>query len=97
MFPDRCKFAIVRPIYKKGDKKEINNYRPVSLLTMMSKIIETIMYRRLEMHLKSSNILASEQFGFMKDAHIDEAIFNFTNNTLTALNQQLHVGRIFAL
>ena len=61
----------------------------------MSKIIETIMYRGPEMHLKSNNILASEQFGFRKDAHIDGAIFNFTNNTLTALNQQLHVGGIF--
>ena len=34
-FPERCKFAIVRPIYKKGEIKEMNNYRPISLLTAM--------------------------------------------------------------
>jgi hypothetical protein len=49
IFPERCKFAIVRPIYKKERrrrrKKEMNNYRPISLLTAMSKILEIIMYK----------------------------------------------------
>ena len=40
--PDRCKFAIVRPIHKKGKLDELNNYRPISLLTAISKILETL-------------------------------------------------------
>ena len=38
IFPERCKFAIVRLIYKKGDEKKISNYRPISLLLAISKI-----------------------------------------------------------
>jgi hypothetical protein len=46
IFPERCKTAIVRPIYKKGHK-EMNNYRPISLLMTISKVFETIMFKRL--------------------------------------------------
>ena len=51
IFPERCKFAIVRPIYKKGGKKEISNYRLISLLKAMSKILDIIMFKGLELHL----------------------------------------------
>ena len=47
LFPDRCKLAIVRPIYKKGDREEINNYRQVPLLPAILKILEIIMLKRL--------------------------------------------------
>ena len=94
-FPERCKFAIVRPVYKKGEKKEMNNYRPISLLTAMSKILETIMFKRLEQHLESNSILNKEQFVFRKDVHIENAIFSLTNNIVTSLNQRQQVGGIF--
>jgi len=40
VFPDRLKYAIVKPIYKKGQKQDISNYRPISLLTSFSKVFE---------------------------------------------------------
>ena len=75
IFPERCKFAIVRPIYKKGGYNEMNNYRPISLLTAISKILETVMFKRLVQHLESNNILNTAQFRFRKEFHIDEAVF----------------------
>jgi hypothetical protein len=61
----------------------------------MSKILEIIMFKRLEQHLVSNNILATEQFGFRKGAHIENAIFTLTDNILTSLNQHQQVGSIF--
>ena len=65
----------------------MNNYRPVSLLTAMSKILEITMFKRMERHLESNNILTTEQFGFRKGMHIENAIFCPTNNIITSLNQ----------
>jgi hypothetical protein len=95
IFPERCKFAIVRPIYKKGQHKEMNNYRPISLLTSFSKILEIIMFKRLVQHLESNNILTSAQFGFRKGVHIEDAIFSLLNYIITLLDQRKYVGGIF--
>jgi len=59
MFPDRLKFAEVKPLFKKGASTEFFNYRPVSLLTSFSKIIEKIIYVRLYQYLNANNILVN--------------------------------------
>ena len=46
------------------------------------------MFKRLEEHLESNNILVTEQFGFRKGVHIENAIFTLTDNILTSLNQK---------
>jgi hypothetical protein len=61
----------------------------------MSKILEIIMFKRLEQHLKSNNILATEQFGFKKSVHIQNAIFTLTDNIFTSLNKRQQVGGFF--
>jgi hypothetical protein len=65
-FPERCKLAIVRPIYTKGNHTELNNYRPVSLLPTISKVLEKAMPNRLSQHFGSNKLLAPSQFGFQK-------------------------------
>jgi len=61
----------------------------------MSKILEIIMFKRLEQHLESNNILTTEQFAFRKGIHIENAVFSLTNNIITSLNQRQQVGGIF--
>jgi hypothetical protein len=61
IFPERCKSTIVRPIHKKGGKDEMNDYRPISLLITIPKILETVMYNRLAQHSEVNNIITSAQ------------------------------------
>jgi Notch-like protein len=67
IYPEKLKYALVRPIYKMGEKTDISNYRPISLLMTFSKIFERVIYARLYQHIQVNNIIAPEQYGFRKD------------------------------
>jgi hypothetical protein len=73
----------------------MSNYRPISLLTTFSKVVENVIYNRISHYLKANNILVSEQYGFRKGITTRNAHFKLTVSTLKLLNQKVHVGRIF--
>jgi hypothetical protein len=50
IFPAWLKYAQIVPVFKKGDKEQPTNYRPISLLTSFSKIFEKVIYKRLDNH-----------------------------------------------
>jgi Notch-like protein len=73
IFPDRLKFAIVKPLFKKGKTHNISNYRPISLLTSFSKIIERLVYARLITHIEANNLLVHTQYGFRTHSSTEKA------------------------
>jgi hypothetical protein len=74
---------------------DISNYRPVSIATSFSKILEKVMYNRLLEHLNNNDILAKEQFGFRKNLTTEKAISELSNKIISALNNKLVVSGIF--
>jgi exonuclease III/uncharacterized protein YutD len=95
LFPTRLKYSQINPVFKKGNKSEMSNYRPISLLTSFSKIFEKIIYNRLQNHIAVNNILAKEQHGFRNKFSTQTASFELINNILDALNNNMKVGGIF--
>jgi hypothetical protein len=95
IFPNRMKFSIVKPVYKKGDKTNPANYRPISLLTSFSKIFEKALYIRLMEQFNTKNLLVENQFGFRKSTTTEDAIFQLTNEILNASNNKILAGSIF--
>jgi len=89
------KFSIVKPIYKKGNKMNPTNYRPISLLTSFLKVFEKALYIRVTEHLNTSTLLVRNQFGFRKGTATEDAIFKLTNEILKSLNNKTLAGRIF--
>jgi hypothetical protein len=89
------KYAVVKPLFKKGDKSKIFNYRPISILSSFSKVLEKVMYAQLQEHLNKNSILAEEQFGFRSDSTTNKAIYMLINETLNALNSKFIVSGIF--
>ena len=65
-FPDLLKIVKVIPIHKGGSNQEMNNYRPISLLSIFDKIIEKLVHKRLYKFLEDNDILYDKQFGFRK-------------------------------
>ena len=64
-FPDPWKLANVMPLYKKNDKTQINNYRPISLLSCVSKIMERVVFKYTFNFLKGNGLLSRFQSGFI--------------------------------
>ena len=66
-YPNLLKIVKVIPIHKGGSTQDVNNYRPISLLSIIDKIIEKLMHKRLDNFLMEHNILYQNQFGFRKN------------------------------
>jgi hypothetical protein len=94
-FPDRLTFSEIKPLFKKGNRTTFVNYRPISLLPSFPKIFEKIIYKRLYQHIRNSNILAKEQYGFRTNSFTEIATHTLLNTVLSSLNNKLYVGGLF--
>ena len=78
IFPDKLKIAKVIAIHKKGATDDPSNYRPISLLSVFSKIFEKIMHKRLYNFLEVNDILQPLQFGFRKKHSTQHTLISMT-------------------
>jgi hypothetical protein len=95
IFPDIMKKAKIRPLFKKGDKQDVQNYRPISILSAFSKILEILIYYRLLSFLMKHDILTNVQHGFMVNRSTETASQLFIESVQEALDRNLHVIGIF--
>jgi len=86
--PDLLKLAKVIPIYKSKNKQLLNNYRPISLLPIISKILEKIMHKRLSGFLSSQGILYPSQYGFRNKHSTIHAVNEFVNDTIDSFEKK---------
>ena len=80
-FPDDCKIAKLKPLFKKGSKIDPQNYRPISLLPLISKIIEKVIHIQTQEYLNKHNILYKYQSGFRKN-HSADTCFSYLNDKI---------------
>jgi Notch-like protein len=95
IFPDRLKFAVVKPIFKNDDKCEPSNCRPISLLSSFCKVFERLIYNRFFEHININNILDNDQYGFRPNSSTEKASFKLTDKMLKSMNNKHLVGGIF--
>ena len=79
VFPRELKLARVIPIYKSSSKQSISNYRPISILTFISKVFEKILYNHISQFMDRNDIICSNQFGFRKNHSTQQAIITLIN------------------
>ena len=84
--PGQFKMAKVISIFKAGDPEQLQNYRPVSLLPVFSKIYEKIMFKKIMSFLNSQNILYKHQYGFRPKHSTIHPIIHLLNNCAQANN-----------
>jgi hypothetical protein len=89
------KIAKVVPLFKNGDPLSMDNYRPISLLSSFSKILEKIVANRLCKYLETNNLLSDSQFGFRSGHSTIHPMTHFANHVSKALNEKEHTIAIF--
>ena len=94
-FPDPLKIVKVIPIHKNGSTQDINNYRPISLLSIFDEIMEKIMHERLYKFLELNNILYSKQFGFRKNNSTIDALIKITDKIRESVDKGKYGCGIF--
>jgi hypothetical protein len=94
-FPDKFKTSRVVPIFKQGDPKICDNYRPIALVNSFSKILEKIIATDLYNHLDLNNLLYLHQYGFQRKMSTEHNLIQVTNFIGNALNNGDWVLGIF--
>lgn len=92
-FPDSLKIAKVTPIYKSGSKLDPSNYRPISVLPVISKVFERILYDRLDKFLNSNKFFSKKQYGFRPKSNTLSATIDLVTKIKNKIDQkQIAVG-----
>ena len=95
IFPKILKKAIVLPLFKNGDPEIMSNYRPISILPTLSKIIEKCLKSRLLHYFGSHNLFNQVQFGYQNNISTQDAILHVTEKIYDNLHEKLSTLAVF--
>ena len=95
IFPDSLKKAVVLPLFKKDDPEIMSNYRPISILPKLSKIIEKCIKSRLLHYFSRNNLLNHVQFGFLPEKSTQDAMIHLTEQIYSNLHNKLSTLAIY--
>ena len=94
-FPSKLKTSRTVPIFKAGSPLICDNYRPISLLSTLSKLLEKIVCKQLVGHLEDNNLLYTHQYGFQHGKSTEHNLIQLTNFINSALNEKKYAIGIF--
>ena len=94
LFPTDCHIAKSKPLFKKGSTALPKNYRPISLLPLISKIIEKVIHDQTQAFLGENRILYRFQSRFRKHFSTESCLSYLNNKIATGFESGLHIGMI---
>ena len=87
-FPESWKHAIVVPVFKTGDTMEPKDYRPISLLPIISKVLEKVVAAQLTSHLENNQLLSKTQHGFRPKLSTETALLTLTSSLFQTMDKR---------
>ena len=88
IFPKKLKIAKVLPLFKKDDYTIMDHYRPISLLTSISKLFEKVVFTQLYDYFRNNDLFYDSQYGFLKDHSTEYAAMELTDKILKAIDDK---------
>ena len=93
-FPEECKIAKLKPIFKKGARTDPKNYRPISLLPLVSKIIEKSIHFQIEDYLNKKKLIYMYQSDFRTNLPTDLCLAQLTDFASAGMDKKMPTGMI---
>ena len=94
IFPESLKISKVIPIYNSGAKSEVNNYRPISLLPVLSKVFEKVLHKRITSFVEKHSVLSSTQYGFRANYSPEHAVLDVVSTCYNNISNKQYTGLI---
>ena len=95
VFPETCTIAKIVPIFKKGERENPSNYRPISILTCFSKIHEQRIHKRWNSFFDKHGIIQHTQYGFQRNVSTNHALVDVVTQSFENINNNMYTGLIF--
>ena len=95
IFPDEMKLAKITPIYKSGEKTDCGNYRPISVISAVAKILEKLVYDQVFHFLNENKVISNQQSGFRPFHSTETSLLQFANQCLINMDNGLVNGILF--
>jgi hypothetical protein len=92
--PDDLKCARVTPLFKKGSRSTVGNYRPISILNVVSKILEKSVFNQLDQYLTDQQLLYAHQSGFRGTYSTDTCLIHLTDHVRTHISEGNYTGMV---
>lgn len=94
-FPNSLKFARITPLFKDGDSSDVSNYRPISILSAVSKVFEFTIKVRLIKHLEENKLIHPNQYGFLRNSNTTAASSCLVDDIVSGLNEKKKTACIY--
>ena len=94
-YPTAWKLAKISPLYKKGDKFDARNYRPVAVLPALSKVMEKVVIGRLKTHLEKNRLLSDHQNAYRERRSVTTAVIQLYDEILKMQDLGTDSGCVF--
>ena len=95
IFPDKLKLAKVIPIHKKGNMQELENYRPISILPSVSKVLEKVIHKQLFNHFTENGLFYNSQYGFRQGHSTELAALELVDKIVSSIDNKCTSLNIF--
>ena len=95
LFPTSEKIAKITPVYKSSDRSLLDNYRPISILPVFSKVLERIVYNQLSDYLESNDLFSPYQFGFRRGRPTQHAVTYLTDKIRENIDRGYCSGAVY--
>ena len=94
-FPNLWKCSKITALFKSGDRTNVLHYRPISILSSLSKLLEKAVHAQLYSYLERNYLLTAKQFGFRKGISLESALTNFADEILLNMESGKLCGAVF--